>query len=414
MMLLSPIFILLASLATTPRMAVAPFAGGEGVKPPELKSLAELLASSLRRTPNWDVMTYGELEAVMSQEQINQLVGCGSSDCYVALDRAGVTLLATGSLGRIGESWLLSLKVIDVAAVRTIATADRRVRGNLDAVLDVLPIAASELVEHASKRLAATAPDVPVTAPAPTKGDTVMPAGYAAIPFTDKDLAARLRWLGDGKGRLVAFENKEEAASSREIFSGDKKGVYRQRIIGGGAQGTKEWDVVFWEPRVRERWRAGLQYRDGKYALQCGDTQIDLAPLSAAESAKVPLFDTRWQRQALFIGRDDEGNYYYVDAKRGEQLSEHRLFVGPKKRLRQLPVNDVIVDSGGVILMSDEGRLIVREAGAAVPKMAWAVGKSEQALTALDLFHLAPTIYTDLGPYAGQPLGTLCDPELGR
>jgi hypothetical protein len=242
-----------------------------------------------------------------------------------------------------------------------------------------------------------------------------MPVGYASIPLADKDIAARLRWLGDSKGRLVAFEDKQEASASREIFVGDKKGVYRQRIIGGGASGTTEWNVVFWEPRVRERWRAGIEYRDGKYLLQCGEAKIELVPVPAKASAgKIPLFETRWQRQALFIGRDDEGNYYYVDAKRADQPVEHRLFVGPKKRLRQLALNDVIADSGGMILMTDEGRLIIRELNASIPKMAWAVGKSEHALTGLDLYQQASMIYTDLGAYAGQPLGTPCDTELGR
>ena len=42
------------------------------------------------------------------------------------------------------------------------------------------------------------------------------------------------------------------------------------------------------------------------------------------------------------------------------------------------------------------------------------MGDAQQPLTVMDLFQQAPLIYTELGAYTGQALGTPCDPYLGK
>ncbi len=398
-----------------PKLAVAPLGAGDGTTPGMLKMVGENVAAELRRSKSYTVLTYDELQALLSHEQLTQLLGCTDTVCLATLgSAAGADLLATGSLGKVGSSWLISLKAIDVKSAKVAAMADRRLKGGtVDAVLDQLPGMVAELVEGLAKTQLPTGA-VPVTATATVSATTPMPAAWAERPLLPPPPVAELLLLTNGKGHYLAL--LPSGRYDGPLFGGSANQMFLQRLTGGGASGDAEWSAVIWEPRVRERWRGQLSIKDGNATLQCGETVTSYVPVTAAESkqlkATIQWFDVRWQRHAVAIARDDAGSYYFIDqALVPEQNDDYRLFIGTKGKLATVPLLDVVSDRNSRLYLTDTGRLAWQwENGNEHARLI--IGASERPLTVMDLYEQAPMIYTTLGVYAGQHLGTLCDPYL--
>jgi hypothetical protein len=372
--------------------------------------LGETFVGELRRQSTYQVLSYAELGSLLSHEQTKDLIGCTETACLAEIGAAaGAETLGTGSVGKVGRTWVVALKLIDAQRVRVIASADRRIRNKSSgALLDLIPAMVSELLEQAKRAASGSAPPRPAAA---VVGEPPPPA-FRDEPFGNI-AADKLAWLTDGKGHYLAYD--AEALYRGPVFAGSAERLYAQRVTGGGKSGEKEWSFVFWEPRVTERWRGGFKAKGDEYELQCGQSAIRYEPVSGEQAdrlaAKAKLLAVRWQRHAVLIARDDTGRYFFVDqAREPRGNSDYRLFVGTRGRVRHLPLDDAIVDSSSSIFISAEGRLILRSKGRE-QEAAWAVGEVEKPLTVMSLYQQAPMVYTKLGAYAGQAFGTACDPH---
>jgi hypothetical protein len=225
----------------------------------------------------------------------------------------------------------------------------------------------------------------------------------------------KLLVMSDGKSHLLAvipFTISDSDENGYLFYSADAgKTFYAQRRTGGGRNGDEAWDSVFWEPRVRERWKGGFGFREGKYSVQCGDRQTFFQPLAKDAAARLVAAAAwkkpRWTRQAYALARDTSGTYYYVDRARGDESSkDFRVFRGPKGDLKPLKMVNIVSDSEGDIFVTKTGKLkLVLDKH----ETSWSVGRDTTKLTLLELDDNIMMIYGELGVYAGQPLGTPCD-----
>jgi hypothetical protein len=115
----------------------------------------------------------------------------------------------------------------------------------------------------------------------------------------------------------------------------------------------------------------------------------------------------RWHRQAYALARDDEGTYYYVDQPREpKDDTELQLYIGTRGSMAAVETRVLVRDPEGDVLGTGGGRLKLsnerREAE-------WIQGQERRKLTWLELRPNAPLIYTSLGVYPGERLGTPCD-----
>jgi TolB-like protein len=404
----------IAAAQPSVRLAVMPLQAGESVPDKTAGGVTEAVAAEVRRVPGVQVITQQEVSAVLTLEQQRQLVGCETDACVADLAGAlGVERIVTGSIAKLGESWLLHLKLIDVKKVATVAQSDRRHRGgSIDDVLDGLPEMAAELF--------------PGYAPAPTRGGArpsamsapAAPAPAVAPAWADEPMDAsamrpRLKLATDGKGAYLAFI--PFGSSDEPFFYGDAQKLYAQRIYGRFVSGREVFDFGFWEPRSKSA--ASFEFRDGKYALSCNgkDTALTLVP--DAEAAKLldaaRFLKSRWKRHAYALARDDGGAYYYVDqAREPEENTDFRFYTGLKGKLALQELVDAIVDTGGSLFVTEQGRLRVFRDEEGKERAEWLVGGKKTPLTLLDLSMNAAMIYTSLGVYKGETLGTPCDGRL--
>ena len=231
-----------------------------------------------------------------------------------------------------------------------------------------------------------------------------------AIPTVDiAEVKAKLQVFTDGKGHYLAAVPFEDIY--KHTYYGDGKQFFTLRINSGGRNGDTQWSRTFWEPRVNALWKGGMNFKDNVLSVQCGDRETPFTSLAEEDRAKLvetaTFHETIWKYKAYALARDNKGTYYYVDQPRDESKSKaFRLFSGPRGKLKPLAMTNVVSDSQGDIFTTKSGELRL-----VLDKMrsVWFDKKSERELVALPLEDNRVLIYSDLGVYTGQRLGTPCD-----
>jgi TolB-like protein len=417
--MLAPVLALLVT-AASPKLAVMPITAGEGVPASTAAAVTEALAAEVRRRSGAEVITRKEIEAVLSLEAQKQMLGCQSDACIAELGGAlGVAQLVAGDLARLGESWLFHLKVVETGKVKVAAQSDRRIRGGtIDDVLDALPPMTAELFPGTGPAVAA--PPV-ATPPAPVAAAKPAPTPWVEEPIAVEPAAREKRAVfTDGAGHFITVVLGGDM--EEPLFSGDAKKLFRAWRVGGGRDGQGGWSITFWDPRHPAGWQRSLEGREGQLELQCGERKIPfrlMAPREArAKLAGVKAYLPRWRRYPHGLARDDDGNYYLLEGARGVDArplaqADFRLWVGPKARMGQLELVDVARDGGGFLAISPAGKFALKYDPTGKPKAEWITAAGTRSLTWLAPEDHGPLIYGELSVWAGQQLGTPCDPFSG-
>jgi hypothetical protein len=215
--------------------------------------------------------------------------------------------------------------------------------------------------------------------------------------------------LTDGKRHYVAVIPFGDQYA--HLYYGDGRRFVALRVSGGSRAGKTQWDRIFWEPRVDAPWKGSISFGNDKYTVQCGSRATEFVPLAAEEQnamLQTAVFSKApWNRRPYALARDNKGTYYFVDRLREPPDNKaFRLFAGPRGNLRLMKMTNVVSDSQGDIFSTKKGELrLVLD----LKHPIWAAGKTETDLVRLPLEGNHILIYTDLGVYAGQRLGTPCD-----
>jgi len=161
------------------RIAMLGGAPGPGIDEKTAASVEELLLNALQRTGRFALIGRSDIAGLIGFERQKQLVGCNQDNqCAAEIAGAmGVSFLAMTSFARLGSTFILSMKIIQVAGARVAVRVERRVRSEddlpdaVDALAaDAVAGCAAEgcLVEKApAARPAAVQPIPAVAAPVP-------------------------------------------------------------------------------------------------------------------------------------------------------------------------------------------------------------------------------------------------------
>jgi hypothetical protein len=224
-----------------------------------------------------------------------------------------------------------------------------------------------------------------------------------------------LKVLTDGKGHFAAllpFTISDSDDTGYFFYSGDGgKTFFAQRRTSGGKDGNKQFNFMFWDPRSTG---SSLYYTDKKYTLSCDKRSTAMTALSKEDAQKLlagaKFMNVKWKRRAYTLARDNNGVYYYVDqAREPEGNKDFHVFKGPKGAVKQQEMVNVVSDGEGNIFVTKNGKLrLVLDKH----ETSWIQGAGKPTpLTPLDLDMYVNSIlvYTELGAYTGDTLGTPCD-----
>ncbi len=133
-----------------------------GISTIEAVSLTDRLRSELVKTGGVTVVERGQMEQVLTEQDF-QLAGCTSNECAVEIGQLlGVTSMVAGSIGRVGSTYSIDIRTIDVQTSTITQSITRDYQGRIDGLLAEMVHVARELVGgEASEPVADERPLVP-------------------------------------------------------------------------------------------------------------------------------------------------------------------------------------------------------------------------------------------------------------
>lgn len=108
---------------------------GRGISASEVGSLTDRLRSELVKTARVRVVERGQMQQILAEQDF-QLAGCTSSECAVEIGQfLGVTTMVAGSIGRVGSTYSIDIRTIDVQTSAIVQSITRDYRGRIDGLL---------------------------------------------------------------------------------------------------------------------------------------------------------------------------------------------------------------------------------------------------------------------------------------
>ena len=120
----------------------------KGVSSEDVESLSGYLDSEVEKYSGMRVVSQADIETVLRGEETRQKCGVDDSNsCMVEIGNAlGVPEAVSGDLGRLGDTWILNLRRVNIRSVGVIKRISRQAKGKaITSMVDALPGAVAEL-----------------------------------------------------------------------------------------------------------------------------------------------------------------------------------------------------------------------------------------------------------------------------
>lgn len=164
----------------------------KGVPAEQADVIADNLAIRLQQTGKLRVMERSQMGRILQEQNFQQSGACDGSECAVQIGKLlGIDRIVVGSVGLVGSTYSLSLRLVDVSTGEALKTTARNSKGTIDIVLtDLVPVAAADLVEGTGKQQKVADADT-------TKSRTVWPWVVGGVALVGGGVAAALLLAGD-------------------------------------------------------------------------------------------------------------------------------------------------------------------------------------------------------------------------
>lgn len=226
------------------KVAVLEVQAAEGLEAPWLAVLSEVLTTELAETDRFtSVISSRDVRAMLSFEAQRQIMGCSDEACLAEIGGAlGADRIVVSNLAAVGDRFVLTLKLIDLADARTERRAYEAIEGGEAAVLEAAP------------RLVAQLLGVPAApGPGPLRAQAA-PARAAAVPMVPIALfAVGAAGFGIGVGfglDAVARRDRalaaEQAGSQNDIAAGQRSALLANVGYGIGATAVLAGALWWW------------------------------------------------------------------------------------------------------------------------------------------------------------------------
>ncbi|MFB0516616.1 MAG: CsgG/HfaB family protein [Candidatus Neomarinimicrobiota bacterium] len=119
---------------------------GRGISAAETASLTDRLRSELVKTAEVTVVERGQMNRILTEQDF-QLTGCTSDECAVEVGQLlGVSQMVAGSIGKLGNTYLLDIRIINVQTGAIVETMTRNYRGEIDGLIEQIESLAWDIV----------------------------------------------------------------------------------------------------------------------------------------------------------------------------------------------------------------------------------------------------------------------------
>ena len=122
----------------------------KGVPENEVSALSDRLRTELFRTDAFDVMERGKMQEIMKEQGFQQSGACNSDACAVEVGQLiGVEKMIAGSLGRVGRTYSVNLRMINVKTGRMERSVTKDYEGDIDKLLTSVMKTVAQIMANA-------------------------------------------------------------------------------------------------------------------------------------------------------------------------------------------------------------------------------------------------------------------------
>jgi hypothetical protein len=108
----------------------------EGASAELATTLSQVVAEQAGKTPGFEAISQSEISTLLNVEKQKQLLGCADESCLAEIGGAlGAKLVLNGTLGKLGDSYVLSLQLLDTHKGKIQSRESRTVSGSLEALV---------------------------------------------------------------------------------------------------------------------------------------------------------------------------------------------------------------------------------------------------------------------------------------
>ncbi len=128
---------------------------GMGISEIEAETLTETLHSSVSQLlanpsaplkEKYSLLERAQMDKILEQFNV-QNSGCVDDSCAVQFGRMlAVQRIIVGSIGLVGETYMISGRMVDVESSKVVRAVSRKYQGKIDGVLDIIPLVGHELL----------------------------------------------------------------------------------------------------------------------------------------------------------------------------------------------------------------------------------------------------------------------------
>jgi TolB-like protein len=136
-------------------IAVMEFTSKGGVTQDQMDALSDMLSNQIRSMGNYKVIGKSDIHSMLTmEEQRQRLSSCTDQSCLAEIGGAlGARWVVVGNVSLFGKTYLLNLKLIDVAGASVASGVSRSIEGGEDKLLAELPGAAKEMFDAVAGQL---------------------------------------------------------------------------------------------------------------------------------------------------------------------------------------------------------------------------------------------------------------------
>lgn len=218
---------------------------GSGLDAGEVKTLSEALRNSVINNNVYTVLERGKMDVILKEQGFQQSGACTNDACAVEMGQLlGVDAMMVGSIGKVGKTYSLTVRLLDIGTSRIIRSVSQFYKGEIDGLL-------TETIQDISKKICVrdtkSEPAAPTATPAAidaasVKKDKVAeaPAGTAA-PAVEQGksntwmyVAIGAAALAGGIGLFIILNGSTEktptpSANDRPVYPDPPSGLLPQR-----------------------------------------------------------------------------------------------------------------------------------------------------------------------------------------
>ena len=134
-------------------VAVMTLKSGSGMSAEEADLICDRLRGELFNTGKVNVMEREQMQTILKEQGFQQSGACTDAACMVEVGQMlGVEKLVTGSIGKLGNLFMINLRVIDVKSGQITRVVSRDVKGAIEDVVTNLGSIAAELVDGTANK----------------------------------------------------------------------------------------------------------------------------------------------------------------------------------------------------------------------------------------------------------------------